>query len=153
MIDPEELFSLFEDHLSDLSEASQEDKQWADFDRGRALGSVIMRKVADLVDTYKRFDHLSDPDNVKAAKDRTLKIYNKALLALIRRIDSSNPHIMRGIAIEDTHPVSNIIDTLTKHFERTEDFKACTDLVFFKEELLYHDLTRNLWVTDYEGLV
>lgn len=153
MIDPEELFSLFEDHLSDLSDASQEDKQWGDFDRGRALGSIIIRKVADLVDTYKRFDTLSDPDNIKAAKNRTLKIYNKALLALIRRIDFNNLHIMRGIAIEDTDPICNIVDTLTKHFERTEDFQACSDLVIFKEELLYHSLTSTLWVTEYEGLV
>lgn len=150
MINPDDIFDLFDDESPDLSPDHLKEDRFIRFDRGRMLGSLIIRKVSDLIDTYKGFDTLKDPDLQDAAKNRALSIYNKLILSYLRR--ATHRDNIRGLAYEDTQALSQIIDTLTKHFERKEDYDTCIYLTTLKEDLLLEDLTKNLWVNDYEPI-
>lgn len=150
MITPDDIFDLFSDDSSDLSQDQSMDDRFVDFDRGRMLGSLIIRKVSDLVDTYKNFDGLGSPEAQARAKQRALGIYNKILVSYLKRATSTDT--IRGLAYEDAEPLSHILDTLTKHFERKEDYDTCIYLTNMKEDILYQDLTRTLWLEDYQPL-
>ena len=152
MIDPQDIFDLFEEDDFISPQEDEADAHWTSFDKGRVLGSLILRKVADLVDTYKQMDTLKDPENRSKAKSRTLSIYNKILFSYIKKVSINDPHTMRGIAMEEAVPVANIIQTLIKYFERKEDFHSCAYLQSFKEELLFQDMTRDLWEAEYYPL-
>lgn len=150
MITPDDLFDLFSDDSSDLPQDEIQEDRFVRFDRGRMLGSLIIRKVSDLIDTYKAFDSLKDKDAQAKAKDRALRIYNKILVSYLQRATSNDT--IRGLAYEDAFALSQIIDTLTKHFERLEDYSTCIYLTNLKEDILYQDLTKSLWVSDYEPI-
>ena len=145
-MDPEDVFDLFKE---EFNEDSPVDPTWASFDKGRVLGSRILRKVSELVDTYKGMDVIKDEDNRDRAKNRTLDIYNKLLYSYIAKIPPSNIHVIRGIAHEDTGPVADITTTLIKYYERNGDFNSCALLQTFREELLYQDLIKYLWKENY----
>ena len=150
MINPEDIFDLFDGESPDLTPDQKFDDKYVNFDRGRMLGSLIIRKVSDLIDTYKSFDNLGSPEAQARAKNKALGIYNKLLVSYLKR--ANHPDCIKGLAYEDAEPLSHILDTLTKHFERKEDYQTCTYLTKLKQDILYEDLTREFWLKEYEPL-
>ena len=152
MINPDDIFDLFPEDSPSLENDMSIDDTWNHFDRGRMLGSLIIRKVSELITTYQGMDALKDPNNKAAAKNRTLAIYNKIILSYLKKDSTNNIHLIRGLAYEDAKDLPQILDTLTKYFERKEDFNTCAFIQSYKEELLYQDLTRELWLEEYGPL-
>lgn len=150
MMNPDDIFELFSDDSSDLPQNEIQEDRFVRFDRGRMLGSLIIRKVSDLIDTYTAFDKLKDETAQDNAKTRALRIYNKLLVSYFQRATSTDT--IRGLAYEDTEALSQVLVTLTKHFERLEDYSTCIYLTNLKEDILYQDLTKSLWVSDYEPI-
>ena len=146
MIDPDDIFNLFEE---DFNQDTPVDPAWASFDKGRVLGSRIIRKVDELITFYKSLDSIKDQERRDLAKDSTLSTYNKILLSYISKVPTEQPHTIRGIALEDATPVADLVGTLMKHYEKRQDYNACALLQTFKDELLYQDLTRDLWIQEY----
>ena len=150
MINPEDIFDLFDGESPDLTPDQKFDDKYVNFDRGRMLGSLVIRKVSDLIDAYTSFDKLGSPEMQAKAKNKALGIYNKLLVSYLKR--ANHPDCIKGLAYEDAKPLSNILDTLTKHFERKEDYQTCTYLTKLKQDILYEDLTREFWLKEYEPL-